>query len=523
MQAQADSMIKSILSAPVYDVAVETPIDDLPFLSARLCNQIRAKREDLQPVFSFKLRGAYTCMTRLARPRREKGVVAASAGNHAQGVAIAAARLELSATIVMPVTTPEIKVRAVRTLGGQYATVQLKGDRFEEACSYALELARQESRTFIHPYDDLDVIAGQGTIGMEIVRQQSVPPDVVFLPVGGGGLAAGVCTYLKYVWPRIRVVAVEAEDSACLKAALDAGRRVRLAHTGIFADGVSVAQIGKHPFEILRGRIDEVVTVNNDEICAAIKDLFEDTRSVAEPAGALSLAGLKKYVQTRRIRDKSLLSIVSGANTNFDRLRFVSERYAIGEHSEVLLSVAIPEKPGSLLELCRCIRGHDITEFNHRYTDEKTTNVFVGVRVKQGARDRRQLVSALRRHGYTVTDLSTNTLAKLHVCHMVGGRGSALNEELYRFEFPERAGVLEEFLEVMRGRWNISLFHYRQHGGCYANVLVGLQTIPDKPAQIDDFLAELGYPYVRETDNPAYALFLGADRKIPRRKPSALS
>ena len=505
-----DSIIKRILAAPVYDVAVETPIDSMPFLSKRLGNRVRVKREDLQPSFSFKVRGAYTMMARLSAERRQRGVVAASAGNHAQGVAIAAAKLGIDATIVMPVTTPEIKIRAVRKHGGRAVDVVLEGDRFDEACSAALALARQEHKTFVHPYDDPDIIAGQGTVGMEMVRQQSTPPDMVFVPVGGGGLIAGVATYIKYVWPTVRVIGVEAADSACLQAALKANRRVRLAHTGIFADGVSVAQVGKAPFALIRDHVDEVITATTDEICAAIKDLFDDTRSVAEPAGALALAGLKNYVRRRRVKGKTLLTIASGANTNFDRLRFVSERHAVGEQTEMLLGVTIPERPGSLLELCEHAGGYDVTEFNYRYSAGRhDASVFMAVRLREGRKDRDRLIRSLKRHGHPVQDLSANNLAKLHICHMIGGHGSALPEALYRFEFPERPGILEEFLTVMRGRWSLSLFQYRQHGGCYANVLVGFQQIPGTDYRIQDFLDELGYSYVRETDNPAYRMFLG--------------
>ncbi len=506
---KSENIIKRILSAPVYDVAEETPIHAAPSLSKRLGNTILVKREDLQPTFSFKLRGAYAKMAKLAPPLKRAGVVAASAGNHAQGVALAANKLSIHATIVMPVTTPEIKVQAVRRIGASQVEVILKGDRFDEACALAIDLAKQDGRTFIHPYDDADIIAGQGTIGMEIVRQHTGDLHSVFIPVGGGGLIAGVAAYIKYVRPDIKIIGVEAEDSACLQAALKAGRRVRLPKTGIFADGVSVAQIGKRPFDLIREHVDEVITASTDEICAAVKDLFEDTRSVPEPAGALALAGLKNYVRRHRLHDKSMLAIVSGANTNFDRLRFVAERYAVGEKTEVLLGITVPEHPGSLLSLCQHIQGHDVTELNHRHTDSTNTNVFLGIRLHDGQRDRRQLIATLRQHGYPVRDLSDNTLAKLHVCHMIGGPRSGLQEELYRFEFPERAGILEDFLTVMRGRWNLSLFQYRQHGGCYANVLVGLQPIPDTTPSLQDFLDELGFPYVRETDNPAYHMFLG--------------
>ena len=511
---QADTIIKRILSAPVYDVAIDSPVDPMPLLGKRLGCAVRVKREDLQPIFSFKLRGAYTKMSRLSAKGHTRGVVAASAGNHAQGVALAASKLHLMATIFMPVTTPEIKVRAVRRIGGRYVQLVLEGDRFDDACKAALAMAEQEELDFIHPYDDADIIAGQGTIGMEILQHEGRDLDAVFVPVGGGGLIAGVATYIKYVNPNIRIIGVEADDSACLQAALAAGRRVTLPKTGIFADGVSVAQVGKVPFSLCRKYVDEVVTVTTDEICAAIKTLFDDTRSVSEPAGALALAGLIKYTHAQRWKGKTLLTIASGANVNFDRLRFVSERYAVGEGSEVLLGVTIPERPGSLLELCECTRGYDITELNHRFTSADRAHVFVGIRLKHGKQDREDLLRRLRRQGYTIEDLSGNTLAKLHVCHMIGGRRTGASEEIYRFEFPERPGILLDFLTRMRNRWNLSLFQYRQHGGCYANVLVGLQSAGTDTAashrELRHFVKELGYPCVRETDNPVYRMFLGA-------------
>ncbi len=510
---QADTIIQRILSAPVYDVAIDTPVDTMPHLSKRLGCDVSVKREDLQPIFSFKLRGAYTKMSCLSAARKARGVVTASAGNHAQGVALSANRLQITATIFMPVTTPDIKVRAVRRLGGRYVRVILKGDRFDDACRSAVEMAEREGRAFIHPYDDADIIAGQGTIGMEIIQHQGRGLDAVFVPVGGGGLIAGVATYIKYVQPGIRVIGVEADDSACLLAALKAGRRIRLAKTGIFADGVSVAQVGKLPFALAREYVDEVITATTDEICAAIKTLFDDTRSISEPAGALALAGLINYAQRPRVKGKSLLAIVSGANVNFDRLRFVTERYAVGEGSEVLLGVTVPERPGSLLELCECLHGYDITELNHRYTSVVSTHVFIGLRVGQGKHGRDELIAQLRRQGYAVQDLTGNTLAKLHVCHMIGGRRTDASEEIYRFELPERPGILVEFLSLMRKRWNLSLFQYRQHGGCYANVLVGLQSIQADAAasqrELEAFVAELNYPCVCETDNPVYRMFLG--------------
>jgi threonine dehydratase len=510
---QANKIIQRILSAPVYDVAIDSPVDPMPLLSKRLGCDVSVKREDLQPVFSFKLRGAYTKMSRLSERRRQRGVVAASAGNHAQGVALSANKLKLDATIFMPVTTPDIKVRAVRRLGGRNVRVILQGDRFDEACKSGLEMANKEGRAFIHPYDDPDIIAGQGTIGMEIVQHQGRGLDAVFVPVGGGGLIAGVATYIKYVRPEIRVIGVEADDSACLLAARKAGRRVKLAKTGIFADGVSVAQIGKLPYSLARDFVDEVITVDTDEICAAIKTLFDDTRSISEPAGALALAGLVNYAKRPTVKGQSLLAIASGANVNFDRLRFVTERYAVGEGSEVLLGVTVPERPGSLLELVECTRGYDITELNHRYTSLIDTHVFIGLRVGQGKRGRDELIGKLRRRGYPVQDLTGNTLAKLHVCHMIGGRRTDASEEIYRFELPERPGILADFLTLMRQRWNLSLFQYRQHGGCYANVLVGLQSLQDDAAAshraLEAFVKELNFPCVRETDNPVYKMFLG--------------
>lgn len=509
---QADTIIKRILSAPVYDVAIDSPVDPMPLLGKRLGCSVRVKREDLQPVFSFKLRGAYTKMSRLAAKGKTHGVVAASAGNHAQGVALAARKLRLTATIFMPVTTPEIKVRAVRRIGGRYVQLVLEGDRFDHACKSALAMAEKEHLDFIHPYDDADIIAGQGTVGMEIIQHEGRNLDAVFVPVGGGGLIAGVATYIKYVNPDIRIIGVEADDSACLQAALQAGRRVTLPKTGIFADGVSVAQVGKVPFGLCRQFVDEVVTVTTDEICAAIKTLFDDTRSVSEPAGALALAGLVKHAHAKRWKGKNLLTIATGANVNFDRLRFVSERYAVGEGSEVLLGVTIPERPGSLLALCECTRGYDITELNHRFVSDEYAHVFVGIRLKHGQQDRDELIRRLRRQGYEVEDLSGNTLAKLHVCHMIGGRRMGGKEDIYRFEFPERPGILLDFLTRMRNRWNLSLFQYRQHGGCYANVLVGLQSVASSSAsqkELRNFVQDLGYPCVRETDNPVYRMFLG--------------
>lgn len=501
--------IERILAAKVYDVAVESPIDEMPSLSLATGNRIVTKREDLQSVFSFKLRGAYNKIAHLSEAVRKRGVVAASAGNHAQGVAVAAKRLQTKAIIVMPVTTPAIKVRSVKERGGSWVQVVMHGDKFDVACEHAMVLAKEQGSTFVHPYDDPEVIAGQGTVGMEIDRQFSGNLDAVFIPVGGGGLIAGVASYLKHVRPRTKIIGVESEESACLQAAMKAGRRVKLPRTGIFADGVAVAKIGRETFRVAKRVVDDVVTVTNDEICGAIKLMFDDTRSIAEPSGALSLAGLIKYARQKKWKNKTLLNIHSGANVNFDRLRYISERYAVGEQTEALLAVTISEVAGSLVKLCKDIGKHDITEFNYRHDNGEHAHVFVGLSITDGAAERRALVRTLKKKGYGVVDLSGNELAKTHVSHMVGGPAALdAKEHVYSFEFPERQGILGEVLAVMRNRWNISLFHYRKHGGIYANVLFGLQDLPGEKHDIADFLKELAYPYVDESRNPAYITFL---------------
>ncbi len=501
------SYVKKILQARVYDVAIESPIDRARLLSKRFDNDILLKREDLQPVFSFKPRGAYNRMVSLSQAERERGVVAASAGNHAQGLALAALKLGVKATIVMPKTTPQIKVDAVRSRG---AKVVLQGDTYDEASGYAQKLVADKGMVYIHPYDDPDVIAGQGTVGMEILRQVAGPLDAVFVPVGGGGLAAGVAAYIKYVRPEVKVIAVEPADAACLKAAMDAGRRVRLKEVGIFADGVAVAQIGKETFRVLRKTIDGVITASTDEICAAIKDIFEDTRSIAEPAGALALAGLKKYIAETGCRGQTLLAIDSGANTNFDRLRYISEVTEIGEKREAVLSVTIPERPGSFKRFCSALGKRNITEFNYRYSHEHEAQIFVGVQVSPENEDREKLVAELTRLDYPVWDLTDNEVAKLHIRHMVGGHApaSVADELLYRFEFPERPGALLNFLTKLGQRWNISLFHYRNHGAAYGRVLVGLQVDKGERRQVEAFLDKLNYRYSEETANPAYQHFL---------------
>jgi threonine dehydratase len=500
--------VKKILCARVYDVAIETPIDDARQLSKRLDNRVLLKREDLQPVFSFKLRGAYNKVAQLTPEQLARGVICASAGNHAQGLALAAAKVGIKATIVMPRTTPHIKVDAVRSRG---ARVVLHGDTYDEASQHAHQLVEEKGLVYVHPFDDPDVIAGQGTIGMEILRQHTGPLDAVFIPVGGGGLCAGVAAYIKYLRPEIKIFAVEAEDAACLKAAMDAGKRVTLAHVGLFADGAAVARIGKETFRILRKTIDGVITVNTDEICAAIKDIFDDTRSIAEPAGALGLAGLKKYVESSGAKGQTLLAIDSGANTNFDRLRYISERTEIGEQREAILTVTIPEQAGSFKTFCSALGKRNITEFNYRFADSKSAQIFVGVQIAQGSRDRHDLVDELQHKGYAVLDLTENEMAKLHIRHMVGGHAPAavVNEVLYRFEFPERPGALLNFLTQLGARWNISMFHYRNHGSANGRVLVGMQVPTAEHKALKQFLEGLAYPYQEETDNLAYKLFLG--------------
>ena len=497
--------IKRILTARVYDVAIETPLEKAPSLSARLDNHVWLKREDLQPVFSFKLRGAYNRMINLTPAERARGVIAASAGNHAQGLALSAARLGIDALIVMPKTTPEIKVQSVTSRG---ARITLHGNTYNDAAEHAKQIAEEEGRTFVHPYDDPDVIAGQGTIAMEILRQHQGDIDAIFVPVGGGGLIAGIAAYIKYLYPQIRIIGVEPDDAPCMYEALRAGERVILDQVGIFADGVAVRQVGEEPFRIAQRYVDEVILVTTDEICAAIKDIFEDTRSITEPAGALAVAGVKKYVEREGCSDRQLVAIDSGANINFDRLRHVAERAELGERRELLLAVTIPERPGSFRQFCDTLGQRAITEFNYRYADSAEAHIFVGVQMGRGQQEREELIRLLRDRDYPLVDMSDNEMAKLHTRYMVGGRANAENERLFRFEFPERPGALLRFLNHMGEHWNISLFHYRNHGAAYGRVLCGVQ-VPDAdlPA-FEDFLQQLGYPYWDESDNPVYPLFL---------------
>jgi len=504
-QQQALNYLRQILLAPVYDVAVETELTPLTKLSARLNNRLYLKREDQQPVHSFKLRGAYNKLVNLSEQQCQHGVIAASAGNHAQGLALAANKLGIKATIVMPITTPEIKVDNVRRFG---AEVRLVGKSFNEAQLASIEYARDEHKTLVHPFDDEQVIAGQGTVAKELL-QQLPQANVVFIPVGGGGLLAGMAVYLKQLRPDIKIIGVEAEDSACLQAALQAGQPVDLAQVGLFADGVAVKRIGKHTFNLIQQYCDQVITVNSDEICAAIKDIFEQTRVIAEPAGALSLAGINKYCQTSA-GDESLVAILSGANMNFHSLRYVSERCELGEQKEAVLAVQIAEQKGSFKQFCQALSGRVITEFNYRFHDQHQANIFVGIRLAEGQHERQKLLTELQQKHYQVMDFTDNELAKLHVRYMVGGQPSApLNERIFRFEFPEYPGALANFLDTLGQNWNITLFHYRNHGSAFGQVLAGF-TIEDAE-QLEFFrhLKALGYQWQEETQNLAYQAFLG--------------
>jgi threonine dehydratase len=506
--------LERILKARVYDVAIESPLERAPGLSKRLGNTLLLKREDLQPVFSFKLRGAYNKMANLPPAKLKKGVIAASAGNHAQGVALAAQKLGCRAVIVMPVTTPRIKVDAVAARG---AEVVLHGDTYAEAYAHAMRLKRRRGLSFVHPYDDPDVIAGQGTIGMEILHQHPGPLDAIFVAVGGGGLISGIAAYVKRLRPGVRIVGVEPVDADAMARSLQAGRRVMLDQVGLFADGVAVKQVGKETFALARRLVDEMVLVDTDEICSAIKDVFEDTRVVLEPAGALAIAGAKAWVEKHGARDKTLVAVACGANTNFDRLRFIAEQAELGEHREAILAVTIPERPGSFKKFCATLGAKNITEFNYRIAESREAHIFVGIETANRDETAR-IVRRLERHGLKTLDLTDNEMAKTHLRHMVGGRAPwsgdrratrAANELLYRFEFPERPGALMRFLDNMRSDWNISLFHYRNQGADYGRVLVGIQVPPAEMRQFRRFLDELGYPCADESRNPAYRLFLG--------------
>ncbi len=504
----ASPYIERILKARVYDVAIESPLEEAGRISRRLNNHILLKREDLQPIFSFKLRGAYNRIAHLSEAIAKRGVVCASAGNHAQGVALAANRRAIPAVIVMPQTTPHIKVQAVADLG---AEVVLHGDDYDSAFERALTLARERGLVFVHPFDDPDVIAGQGTVGVEILRQTGGHVDAVFVPVGGGGLISGIAVYIKYLYPNVRIIGVEPEDAAGMYESLRAGKRVTLDRVGIFADGVAVRRVGEETFNLCREHVDEILLVDTDEICAAIQDVFEDTRSIVEPAGALAVAGVKKFIAREHCSGKRLVAVTSGANMNFDRLRHVAERADLGAEREALLSVVIPEEPGSFLRFCATLGRRSVTEFNYRYEAGHTAQIFVGFSLADGQNERQTVVQNLREAGYTVTDVSDNEVAKLHIRYMIGGHARGIqNELLYRFEFPERPGAMLKFLQAVGTRWNISLFHYRNHGSDYGRVLAGIQVPAAERTDFVLHLNELHYAYVEETANPAYRMFLGA-------------
>ncbi len=497
-----------IRQADVYPVATVSPLEPAPKLSQRMGNAIWLKREDLQQVRSFKLRGAFNMVRQLTPEQRRAGVIAASAGNHAQGLALAGKQLGVRAVIVMPQTTPQIKVDAVRALGGE---VVLYADTFDEANGHAQAMAREQGLTFVPPYDHPLVIAGQGTVGMEILEQLPNPPDAIFVPVGGGGLIAGVAAWVKAHAPATRIVAVEPEDAACLKVALEAGRPVPLEHVGLFADGVAVRIIGEHPFAVAQTMVDEVVTCSVDEICAAVRDIFEDNRSMLEPAGALAVAGMKAWAEAHPERaGENWVCINSGANVNFDRLRHIAERAELGEHREALLAVTIPEKPGSFYAFCEILGRRAVTEFNYRMADPERAHVFVGLKLSRGVQEREEIMREIAAAGLEVVDLSADEMAKVHIRYRVGGRSDqAVNEQLFRFEFPERPGALLNFLDRIAGRWNISLFHYRNHGSAFGRVLCGMQ-VPQEELQLcRETLDAVGYEYSEETSNPAYRLFLG--------------
>ena len=495
-----------ILKARVYDVAIESPLEVAPRLSARLGNQVLFKREDLQPVFSFKIRGAYNKIAQLTDTEAARGVICASAGNHAQGVALAAARRGIRAVICMPLTTPAIKVEAVQARGGE---VVLHGDDYDSAYTHALQLAAEQGLTFVHPFDDPEVIAGQGTIAMELLRQHGPDIHAVFVPIGGGGLIAGIGAYLRRLYPHIRIIGVEPVDAASMKVSLEAGHRVTLPRVGLFHDGVAVRTVGEHTFRIAQQVVDEVMLVTTDETCAAIQDIYEDTRAIVEPAGALAVAAIKQYVAREGIKGETLIALNCGANMNFDRLRHVTERAELGARREALFAVEIPEQPGSFLRFCQVIGDRSVTEFNYRYSHGDTACIFVGIAVPDGPEGKARLQAKIEAAGFPVTDMSDNELAKLHVRYMVGGHAAELKDErLFRFEFPERPGALLRFLQAVGSDWNISLFHYRNHGSSSGRVLAGIQVPPASAASFDAHMQELGYQYTEESGNPAVRLFL---------------
>jgi len=501
----SNDYLKRILTSKVYDIAVETPLEPAPQVSARISNTVLLKREDYQPVFSFKLRGAYNKMANLSPAELKRGVLAASAGNHAQGVAMSARKLGCRAVIVMPTTTPQVKIDGVRNLGGE---VVLAGDSYSDAYQHALELEKNEGLTFVHPFDDPDVIAGQGTVAMEVLRQHPGPIEAVFVAIGGGGLAAGVAAYIKALRPEIKVIGVQTEDSCAMVRSVKAGRRVNLADVGLFSDGTAVKQVGAETFRLVRQYVDDFVVVDTDAVCAAIKDVFQASRSVLEPAGALALAGAKRYAVQHKLKNKTLIAVTSGANMNFDRMRMVAERADVGEAREALFALTIPERKGSFRRLCDALGTRSVTEFNYRMSNPEQAHVFVGMSISSEA-EIAKLEERFLKKGFGTQNLTGNELAKTHLRYMVGGTSSeATNEVLLRFEFPERPGALRKFLSSMNQDWNISLFHYRNQGDDYGRILIGIQVPPTDKKEFKAFLDALGYPYWNETDNPAYKLFL---------------
>ena len=497
--------LKRILNARVYDVAIESPLEIAPQLSSRLGNTVLLKREDQQPVFSFKLRGAYNKMVHLSKEQLKRGVIAASAGNHAQGVALSAQRLGCKAIIVMPITTPQVKIEAVKARGAQ---VVLAGDSYSDAYAHALTLEKKHKLTFVHPFDDPDVIAGQGTVGMEILRQHQGPLDAVFVAIGGGGLISGVAAYIKQLRPEIKVIGVQSVDSQAMRLSLEAKKRISLAEVGLFAEGTAVKTVGSETFRLARQYVDEVVLVNTDQTCAAIKDVFTDTRSILEPSGALAVAGVKQYVEREHCKGKTFVAVACGANMNFDRLRFVAERAEVGEAREAVFAVTLPEERGAFKRFCEVVGERNVTEFNYRINDENAAHIFAAVQIRQ-RQDGRVLAKSFEKAGFPTLDLTDDELAKTHIRHMVGGASTlAAHEMLYRFEFPERPGALMRFLSAMHPDWNISLFNYRNHGADYGRILVGIQVPPHEKRQFRQFLKTIGYRHWDETENPAYKLFL---------------
>ncbi|AZP12753.1 threonine ammonia-lyase, biosynthetic [Undibacterium parvum] len=506
--------LKKILTARVYDVAIETPLEFAPSLSARMENRIHFKREDMQSVFSFKLRGAYNKIAHLNAAQLKRGVICASAGNHAQGVALSAARVKCKAVIVMPTTTPAVKIDAVRTHGGEFVEIVLHGDSYSDSYEHALTLEKKHKLTFVHPFDDPDVIAGQGTVGMEILRQHAAPIHAIFVAIGGGGLIAGVSAYVKAVRPDIKIIGVQSVDSDAMARSLAAGKRVALTDVGLFSDGTAVKLVGEETFRLAQLYVDEVILVDTDAVCAAIKDVFQDTRSILEPAGALAIAGCKAYIERAKankkpLKNENMVTIACGANMNFDRLRFVAERAEIGEAREAVFAVTIPEARGSFRRFCETIGERNITEFNYRISDQKAAHIFVGIQVTNRG-ESEKIAKNFVKNGFPTLDLTDDELAKLHIRHLVGGKSAlAENELLYRFEFPERPGALMRFLNSMAPNWNISLFHYRNHGADYGRTLVGLQVPKKEMKAFKEFLNTLGYRYWDESNNPVYQLFLG--------------